>query len=855
MKRTAIFQFSILALLSLVFMISVLLHLLEFREQRRQAEAFDAAAVYQWVNQTHLEYLHLLNGLQRLRDEDPTISEQQVRQRFEAFWKRAEAFQQTSASQPAVYPPEIRALADDLLATMASVEPNIYGMTSGDDRGFARAWPKMASLLGPLSALTEAARREEAFQAEQIRDSNRRSYWSLLASLAGLLASAAFVVFILAWERQRAREFAEAAHRSREEADWARAKLEQTFEAVPEGLALFDSDDRLMLANRRYVELYRRRRRPLRVDTPYEEILRHAMQEGAGPADERILTARLDYHEAPRGSFEMETGDGRWLLVSERRTPAGETIGMETDISRIKEREALLHRLVEENVRFATAIDAASSAIAIIDATQPGNPIIFVNPAFTSMAGYPAERCIGEGLDLIFSPEAGEAAAANLDQAIREGRDGHTEILLRRADGTTYWADFLISPIGDPNGRVTHFVTIHNDVSVRKEAERELLEAKEAAERANRSKSEFLAVLSHEVRTPLNSVLGTLAILSERSLDEDLARLVSGAHEAGRGLVAILNDILDSAKLEAGKLELEETAFDLPALLDGIASLLETRCRGKGLHFEAAIPPGLPRSVRGDPTRLRQILLNLTDNALKFTDHGWISLSATRAEEDTETGLLRIEVADTGGGMTEQQMSRLFHSFSQADASVARRYGGTGLGLAICQQLVELMGGRIGADSRISEGSRFWIEVPLPEVEALPSAVEQPAARSRSLNILMADDDPVNALVVGTMLKGSGHRFQVVENGEDAVEAARSGEFDVVLMDVSMPGMDGFEATQRIRAIDGDGSSVPILALTGYTSPADVERCLEAGMNGSLAKPIDRHALSTALASWSSLPR
>ncbi len=378
------------------------------------------------------------------------------------------------------------------------------------------------------------------------------------------------------------------------------------------------------------------------------------------------------------------------------------------------------------------------------------------------------------------------------------------------------------------------------------ETNQRLAEAKVAAEAAAEAKAAFLASMSHEIRTPLNGVLGFNDLLLDSELSPTQREWAEVVRDAGRSLLMVVNDVLDLSRAEAGQMELDPRPFALAEFANGTARIVAAGAAEKGLRLRVEMADDLPPWVLGDSHRLRQVVLNLLNNAVKFTEAGGVTLSVTGGGDD---GLVRLAVTDTGIGIPADRMDRLFQRFSQVDATHARRYGGTGLGLAICKAVVTRMGGSIGVDSVAGVGSTFWVEVPLPPAEAAASQVAAEGPR-RTTRLLVAEDVAANRQLALAILTKAGHGVDLAEDGATAVELARTGRYDLVLMDMQMPVMDGIEAARAIRALPGPVGRVPILALTASALPEEVARCRAAGMDGHLAKPFTAALLLDAVARW-----
>ena len=585
------------------------------------------------------------------------------------------------------------------------------------------------------------------------------------------------------------------------------------------------------------------------LDRHFETI--EGMQAHMHPDDRErsMLAARahLFANEPHDVELRIRCKDGayRWFRLRGRaeRDADGVALRVSGSIQEIDRQKAAEDALREVKARFERAIEGTQDGLWEVDLTRGK---MWLSPRLHELLGYKVAE-LHDGHNVLRELVHPDDVATSDAEVARQGEHGRSiefEVRMRCKSGEYRWFRMRGLPSSDGKGTFTRVSGSMQDVTEARVAKDALVRASEEAKSANQAKSVFLANMSHEIRTPMNGILGMTTLLLDTPLAGDQRECAETIHSSSQSLLTVINDILDFSKIEAGRLDIESIETDVRNVVDDVISTLDYQAQAKGLKLAIDVQADVPRVSMGDPHRIRQCLLNLMGNAIKFTHNGQVDVSVSAAGAREGRTLVRFEVRDTGIGIAPESVKSLFHPFVQADSSTTRHFGGTGLGLSIVRGLVEMMGGQVGAHSQPGKGSTFWFVLPMVDVSATTPRVDKPAtdvhwaARRFRGKVLLVEDNAVNQKVAQRFLERLGCEVELAENGEQCIRAWERGKFDVVLMDIQMPVMDGYTATRLIRERECIERHTPIVALTANAMTGQLERCLSAGMDGLLTKPI-----------------
>ncbi|MCV0423870.1 MAG: PAS domain S-box protein [Roseibium sp.] len=632
----------------------------------------------------------------------------------------------------------------------------------------------------------------------------------------------------------------------------AETRLVDAIESLPDGFVLYDADDRLVLCNSKYKEFYSQSADLIQPGAKFEDIIRGGAKRGQYQVPDNVLedwvSLRMERHRNPGAPMEQHLDSGRWLRVIETRTSEGGLVGFRVDITELKKREEELKRS-EDLLR--NVVDASFDGVIVMNGE---GVVLDFSPAAEEVFGWEAQELVGQKMSNFIIPE--KYRQAHDDGLARFLITGEGPVLGKRIeiegqhkDGHEIIVELAIRHTRGAEGPL--FLGYVRDITERKAADAALRDAKEKAEAANEAKAKFLAMMSHEIRTPMNGVLGILSLLRDTDLDPGQADYVKTARESGRSLLELINDILDFSKLEAGRMELDNAPFRLNTVVKSVADLFMPIAQEKGLGLFLNGQEATPQIVVGDSGRLRQVILNLVSNAIKFTEIGSVEITVDIVKDDPVRPVFRFSVKDTGIGIPKDKHEALFGEFVTVDGSYTKKQGGTGLGLAICQQIAQLMDGDISLESLPGAGSTFHFTVPITLAEDQTAATGDnseavDAELPDGLVILLAEDNATNQIVVSHALERAGCDIDIANNGKEAVQAAQKRDYDCILMDISMPEMDGLEATRMIKE-GRRNTDTPIVALTAYSLRGDRERFIASGMSDFLAKPVEKQDLLSCI--------
>ena len=651
-----------------------------------------------------------------------------------------------------------------------------------------------------------------------------------------------------------------------------RGMLLSSLDALAGGLIIVDSDLRIVASNKLAASLLGVPPEQVQPRSSWSNLIRFAAERGdygEGNVDEQYESVMAMQTQREPYQLTRRRPDGVIIEIHGEPIVSGGYVTRFRDVTTAKQQELDLADATSSSQRYKRFFELSQEMMGIAD--RDGR-LHTLNNAWSQQLGWTSEELGATPFIEFVSADDKATVNTALDDLAGSRSAAEFTVRFKRKFNDVRWLKWHVSP--DKNGQL--FCAVH-DVDESRHHQQEMERARAVAEMAAASKTDFLATMSHEIRTPMNGIIGITNLLLDTDLEVEQRHYAQSVVESGEALLAIIDDILDISKMEAGKLELDEQDFSVEKVIGSVTDVLTPRAIENRLELATFIAPEVAKLVHGDSGKLRQILLNLIGNAIKFTEAGAVSVRVTIDGEDDRNQTLRFEVKDTGIGISDAARPNLFLRYSQAESSTTNKYGGTGLGLSICKELTEMMGGNIGFQSEVGSGSTFWFTIQLARADAtLPdpdiqeevvdtTAIDTLRATATdtdqivrpgnaktvkpdSLRVLLVEDNAVNQMLAMAILKKAGHRVDLAVDGIEAVDSVSNNLYDVVLMDIQMPNMDGLEATRLIRAMDDPNkANVYIVAITANALLGDRETCLSAGMNDYLPKPIDQKRLLAAL--------
>ncbi len=586
----------------------------------------------------------------------------------------------------------------------------------------------------------------------------------------------------------------------------------------------------------------------------YAVIIREDYQERMVDfyANQRDTSLKTSYTEFP-----VVKKDGSVFWVGQNVQPIfvdGNIVGFNAIARDITEKIIAQKQLEQNEEKYRSIIQNMNLGLLVVDNREV---VVDVNPSFLEMMGYTRSELIGKHATTILAPKEKKELLAEVIDRRKKGESNVYELLVNNKKGQDKWMLISGSPVYDTQNKIIGSIGIHLDITDRKQQVAELTKARQKAEESVRSKEMFLANMSHEIRTPMNAIVGMSRLLSEMDAPADQKQYIDSIRISSENLLVIINDILDFSKIDFGKLTLQDAVFPFHSMLANIMLQLSIKAQEKKIKFSKSVDPKVHDFFKADSGRLTQILTNLLGNAIKFTDEGEVSLVCKLIEDAPDKQVVEFRVADTGIGIDKDKLDAVFESFVQENSSISRKYGGTGLGLSISKELVKMFKGDLKVESNKGKGSIFSFQITLvkaskPALET-HSQVPNDISALRNVRVLLVEDNKMNQKLAAIHLEKFGTKVTIAENGYQCLELMQKNEYDVVLMDLHMPGVDGFGATYVIR--NKLLKNVPIIALTANAISGDKEKCLEAGMNDYISKPFDKNELAVKLMKAISTPK